>query len=175
MNRLDEETKQLLTSADALLGLAALGEIAGDLRESDQRAAGVMHRSDDGVGPESLAVLADPPPFIFYSAFGSGCFELSRRPLGRNVVLGVKNRKDPPDHFLFRIAEDPRRPTIPGANAAVRFEEEEGVVLDRFDEQRQLVGRRQAATILVHHVVLALCMALAHSDRLRPSTSLSRC
>src|SRR5207249_11805718 len=109
--------------ADAVLCLASLGESAGDLGESDQSAAVVMHRSDDGVGPESLAVLADPPPFIFYSACVSGCFELSRWLLGRNVVLGVKNRKDPPDHFLFRIAEDPRRPTIPGANAAVRFEE----------------------------------------------------
>src|ERR1700737_842656 len=118
-NRLDQKTKHLLALADSLFVLATLGEISGDLRESDQRAAGVVKRSDDGVDPESLAVLADPPPFIFYSAYGCGCLELSPRLPGGNVVLGVKNGKDPADHFRFRIAEDSCRPTIPGADAAV--------------------------------------------------------
>jgi hypothetical protein len=76
----------------------------------------------------------------------------------------------PADHFLVGITEDPRRPTIPGADTAARFEEEQGVILDRVDEQRQLVGRRQNATTLVHHVVLTRCMALAHSDSVRRST-----
>jgi hypothetical protein len=52
-------------SAEVLFSLLALGEIACDLREPDQRAVAGAERRDDDVGPEPRAIFADAPAFVF--------------------------------------------------------------------------------------------------------------
>src|SRR5438309_1101541 len=54
------------------LGLAALGDVAGDLGEADDVAGVVADRVDHHVGPEARAILAHPPAFLFEAALGGG-------------------------------------------------------------------------------------------------------
>ncbi len=51
-----------------LLGTPALGQVAGDLREADERAVGVAQGGDDDVGPEQRAVLAHAPALLLEAA-----------------------------------------------------------------------------------------------------------
>ena len=53
----------LLRALQVFLRLAALGDVACDLDEADQFAAGIADRIQDDAGPETRAVLADPVAF----------------------------------------------------------------------------------------------------------------
>ena len=62
--RLEQRLARLL---ERLLGVAPLGDVAGDLGEAAQAAIGVADRIDHHVRPEARAVLADPPDLPFRS------------------------------------------------------------------------------------------------------------
>src|SRR5439155_3924803 len=52
-----------------LLGLAALGEVARDLRESDEHPLLVTQRRDVDTRPEQRAIFTDAPAFFLIAAF----------------------------------------------------------------------------------------------------------
>ena len=65
--------KLLLHLLELELRLAALGNVAGDLGETDEFAV-LADRVDDDAGPEERAVLADAPAFFLIAAlFFRGC------------------------------------------------------------------------------------------------------
>ncbi len=64
---------------DGFLVAAPLGQVAGDLGKADQLAITVAQRGDDHVRPETCAVLANTPAFVFVAAIAGRAFELACR------------------------------------------------------------------------------------------------
>ena len=65
--------------ARLLLRRPARGEVAGDLREAEEAAFGVLQRGDDDVRPELGAVLPNAPPFVLEAALAFGHLQLILR------------------------------------------------------------------------------------------------
>ena len=55
-----------------LFGSLAIGEVSRDFRKSDELTILPTQGGDDDIRPEARAIFADPPPFVFESAFCSG-------------------------------------------------------------------------------------------------------
>ena len=94
--------------AQVLFRLSALGEIARDLREPDQRAVGVAQRGDDDVGPEPRAVLADAPAFVLEPSFARRDLQLALALARRDVLRRIEHREVLADDLVGRVALDAR-------------------------------------------------------------------
>ena len=77
----------LLHLLELELGLAAFGDIAGDLGKADQPAI-FVDGVDDDTGPEERAVLADAPAFLLVAALFPGNSKGTRR-LAVGAVFSV--------------------------------------------------------------------------------------
>src|ERR1700722_16040276 len=97
-----------LRLAQALLGGAPLGQIAGDLCEADDFAVGTPDCIDHHACPKPGTVLADPPALhLVLSGPGRGLKRPARDP--RTLVfLDIETRKMLSDYFFPRIALDAR-------------------------------------------------------------------
>ena len=78
------------------LGLAALGNVAGDLGEADELAV-LIDGVDDDAGPEERAVLADSPAVLLVAALFPGNAQGAQRLAVRAVHFGVETGKILPD------------------------------------------------------------------------------
>ena len=111
------DTRQLLSNsimqivADAhLLALAdfqnfffkrsQFGHVAGDLRVAVRLALIVVEHRGDDVGPESAAVAAGTPAFIFMAALLRGDRQIVIELSGSALFWSVKSRGGFADHFL---------------------------------------------------------------------------
>src|SRR5439155_24303828 len=118
--------------------LAAMGEIAGDLGETDQAAVAIQHPADDDVGPEAGAVLAHAPALALESAVAGRDLQLHVALAG---VLGrVEAREVPPDDLLGAVSLDPLRASVPGAHPPLRVEHEDGVLFDAGHQHAETLG-----------------------------------
>ena len=63
--------------AALLLVLALLGQVAGDLGETDVVPAVVVDRADHHARPEAASVLAHSPPLLGEAAVAQGCLEIA--------------------------------------------------------------------------------------------------
>ena len=147
-NRGDEQLEDLSALPKLLFGMAARGHVTRDLRESGHRPLVVAQRCDDGVRPEALTVFADAPPFIFDAAFARCGFELAPRLFRGKVFRTVENGEMLADGLLFLVAHDPRGAAIPRANDALGIEQEDGVILDRIDENGEFFRPRSGAVFV---------------------------
>src|SRR6185503_282487 len=100
------------------LGVALLGDVAGDLGEADQLAGVVEDAVDHDVGPEQAAVLAHPPALGLVAADLRGGVERARRQPGGAVALGIEAREVLADDLLAGIALDAPRPGVPARDDA---------------------------------------------------------
>src|SRR5665213_4489562 len=88
-----------------------------------------------------------------------------------DLVVGIEDRKVPPDDLLARIALDAPRPRIPGHHDTLGVEHQDRVFLDRIDEQAQEVGWASlpaAAGDFVRHSLTAssrVAVSLRRLDR----------
>ena len=73
----------------------ALGDVARDLGEADERAGFVADRIDHDTGPEPRAVLAHAPAFLLEPPFA---------PRGVERVLRLALPRDPPRYRIARNA-----------------------------------------------------------------------
>src|SRR5690606_33834231 len=73
---------------EALLGLAALGDVPGDLGQADQLALFVVHGVEHRQRPEATAVLAQSPALIQESAVAKRDRERPVGPSGGAILLG---------------------------------------------------------------------------------------
>src|SRR6185437_9554317 len=105
-HRVDEEAEALLASSLQLLLAAAFGEIAGDLRESEEGALGVAQRRDHDVGPEPCPVLAQPPALILEAAFHRRDLQLVLRPLAFHRIRRVEAREVAADDLVTLVSFD---------------------------------------------------------------------
>jgi len=121
--------------AELLLGLFALGQIAGDFTVADQLTGSVTDGGDNHVGPKGGAVLANAPSFVFKTASGSGDGQFL---LGqfRFLSLGrIESAKMATDDFLWPIAFDALRSGIPGSHVAFGSEQENSVIRDLIHQE----------------------------------------
>src|SRR4051812_12544457 len=81
--------KLLLHLLELELGVAPLGDVAGDLGEADEPAV-LPDRIDDDAGPEEGAVLADAPALFFIAAAFPGDRERAKRLTAGAVGFGVE-------------------------------------------------------------------------------------
>ena len=79
----------LLHLLELELGLAAFGDVAGDLGEADEIAV-LVDGVDDDAGPEEGAVLADAPAFLLVAAVFPGNAQGALRLAVGAVGFGVE-------------------------------------------------------------------------------------
>src|SRR5262249_15621352 len=118
-----------------LLGMLALGDVAGHLRESAEPAGSVVHGGDDDVGPEPRAVVPKPPALVLDAPLSTGDLQFPLRLAAAQVFLAVERREVPADDLLRLVALDALGPGVPGGDVAVGVEHEDRVVAHRRHEE----------------------------------------
>jgi hypothetical protein len=128
------------------LRLAPLGDVARDLGEAEQRPVLPAEGVEDDAGPESAAVLADPPALLLVPTAarrgGQGALGHARRA----VLLGAEAGDVLADGLGGRVALDPTRAGVPVRHGPVRAEHVDRVVGDALDEQAEVplaLGQRR--------------------------------
>ncbi len=119
------------------LGFAALGNVPGDLGETDEVAV-LVDGIDDDAGPEEGAVLADAPAFLLVAALFPGDAQGAERLAVRAVDFGVEAGEMLPNNFVGRIALDPLAAAIPARHYAVRIQHVERVVGNAFNQESEV-------------------------------------
>ncbi len=115
--------------------LLALGEVAGELRKSEQLAAVVAQRGDHHVRPEAGAVLAYAPALVFEAPLGRRHAQLVIRPAAVDRVARIERREVPADDVLGAKALETLSAEIPRDHVPFEVEHEDGVVLRLFDNE----------------------------------------
>src|SRR4051812_791046 len=132
--------EELVAQRDGELRLAQplrLGEVAGDLGETDVAAFLIEQRRDDDVGPELRAVLADPVALLLISAFRDRPAQLVGRVIAAARVLRIEDGEVFSDDLLRLVPLEALGADVPARDVAALIEHEDGVVADRFDHQAE--------------------------------------
>ncbi len=116
------------------LGLAAFGDVAGDLGKADQFAV-LADRVDHDAGPEEGAVLADAPAVLLIAAGFARDAQRARRLAVGAVGFGVEAGEVPAEDLLGRIALDALAADIPAGDDAGGVEHVQRVVGDTLDQK----------------------------------------
>ncbi len=85
--------------------------------------------------PETAAILANMPAGILLSAGLQRHGQLPYRHLRFDVLLGEEKGSRPAYDFVLAISQQSLRPRVPALHVAGRIHEEDGVILDIFDQQ----------------------------------------
>ncbi len=114
-----------------------LGDVAGDLGKSRQRAIVFPDRVDHNVRPKTRAIFPDPPAFRFKTAVPGGSIQPTLWQPGRSVFRHVKARKMRADDFFCRVALDAAGAGVPVGDEALRREHEDRVVGDAVNQHAE--------------------------------------
>ncbi len=120
------------------LGIAPLGDVAGDLGIADEGAILVVDSIQQHGGEEALAILADAPAFLLILAGERGGGERPVRLAGGHVLRREELGIGGADDFGAGIALDALGPRIPGADPAVGVEHEDGTIPHPLEEDAPL-------------------------------------
>src|SRR5690554_4218181 len=137
---LDDHAKAFLALAQQLLVTPALGQVARDLRETDQLAVLVAKRGDDHVRPESRAVLLETPRLVLEAAVRGRPRELVLGPAALDGLPRIKSREVRADDLVGRIPGNRDGALVPAHDLAVRIEHEDRVIADGFDHEPRAHG-----------------------------------
>ena len=132
---LDEQAELLFAAPQRLFGGPALGQVARDLGEAEQRAVGRQNRIDDDVGPEASPVLPDAPALGLETALLGRDAQCALGQPRAAVLRGIEAREVPADDLLLAIALQALGPGVPADDVAGRVQHVDRVVGDRVDEQ----------------------------------------
>jgi hypothetical protein len=94
--------------------LAALREIAGDLRESLHGAFGILEGGDNDARPEERAVLAHAPALVLELPVCDGHLQLVLGPAPCLRLLGIERGDMAAEDLCRGIALDALRALVPG-------------------------------------------------------------
>ena len=119
--------------------LPLLGLVAGDLREPDVQAPVVVDRADDDAGPEPGAVPAHAPALLGERPVAQRCLEVALRVPRQLLLRGVEDPEVAPDDLVGAVALDPARACVPAHHPSSGVEHEHGVLLDRGDQEPELL------------------------------------
>jgi hypothetical protein len=136
----DQQPEPLLALAHHLLGPAPLAEVASDLGEADEFPLRVAKRRDDDVGPELRSVLPNAPALILHRALSLGNLQLALRLPALLILRRIEDREVLADDLLRRITLEPLGARVPRDDVAGGIEREDGVIVDRLDQQPIEVG-----------------------------------
>ena len=120
---------------DGFLGTLPLGQVAGHLGVADQHSPLVPDGTQDDVRPEPRAVLAQPPAFLFETAFAGGDLQLQPRFPGAQFPLRIEPLEAVPDDLACRVPFEALRAWVPASHSAGRIEHEDGVIPHAVDHQ----------------------------------------
>ena len=128
-----------------LFGEFPVGDVSGDLSEADMTPVVIVNRVDDRIHPESSAILAQAPAFIFEPAFAKCSSKRAPRQIGSNVLAREETREVLTDDLVAGVALEPFGAQIPGSNPTIRIQHIDGVIGDRPDQQAEalLFGQAQ--------------------------------
>src|SRR5262249_18275274 len=104
--------KMLLHLFKLELGLAPLGDVAGDFCEADQSAV-LVEGIDDDAGPEEGAVLAPPPAFFLVAALVARDLQRALWLAVGAVALRVEAGEMLAEDFLGAVALDALAADVP--------------------------------------------------------------
>src|SRR5262245_12809626 len=128
-----DHLKSCLALPQALLRLAALGEIASDLGETAQLSGAVPESSDHDARPKLRAVLSYPPTFIFKPAIGGGPFEPFLRFAALKIFAVIKTGEVLANDLVRPIPLNLFRTQVPADDDTIGIQHEDGIVTDGFD------------------------------------------
>src|SRR4029453_3858880 len=144
------------------LGLRLGGHVLGDLGVPDQ----LPLVEQGGVGPrgvEGAAFLAAPPAAPLEASLGGGPGQHLLRQPGRDVVRLVEPAELLAEDLLGRPALDPFRARVPADHPTLGVEQEDGVVLDRLDQQAEL--------LVAGHAGLGALLPALHDGHAAPTAA----
>src|SRR4029453_9156061 len=144
------------------LGLRLGGHVLGDLGVPDQLAL-VEQGGDGHVGVEAAAVLADPPAAPLEASLAGGPGQHLLRQPGRDGVRLVETGELLAEDLLGRPALDPFRARVPADHPTLGVEQEDGVVLDRLDQQAEL--------LVAGHAGLGALLPALHDGHAAPTAA----
>ena len=124
---------------------AAVRQVSRHLRETHQVAVATEDAADDHVGPEPAAVFAYPPALVLEAPLTGGDLQLlcaAAGGLGR-----VEAREMLSDDLVGAVALDALGADVPGADAAVHVQHEDGVVLDALHQETKALGVLRVALL----------------------------
>jgi hypothetical protein len=127
---LHQQAEALLALAQLVLGLLALGDVAGHLGKAEQQPFLVVDGVDDDVGPEAGAVLAHAPALGFILAVIERGLQRARRQAGTAVFVGIEARKVLAQDLLRDVALEPVGARVPAAHVPLRVEHVDRIVVD---------------------------------------------
>src|SRR5581483_5358484 len=104
-----------------LLDAPPLGVIARHLAEALERAALVVQRGDDHVGPEARAVLAQAPALVLEASVARRDLELVPRLARRHVFFRIEALEGAPEDLVGGPALDALGALVPAADLAARI------------------------------------------------------
>src|SRR6185295_8508935 len=96
---------------------------------------GAAQCGDDYVGPETGAILAHPPAFVFEATFALRDVQFQLWKARINSLSWVKGRERFAEDFIGGVAFDPLGSLVPTHNAALGIEHEDGVILHAPNQQ----------------------------------------
>lgn len=134
LDRLHQQPQVALALHQALLALALLRHVARDLGKAQHLAIGAQQRGDQHVGPETAAVLAQPPAFVLPLALLRGRAQRLRGQVGLKRFPGVEGGKMPADDLVGAVALDALGAHVPGSDQPLGRQQEDGVVVDAVHE-----------------------------------------
>jgi hypothetical protein len=120
-----------------LLGAELVGQVARQLGEAAQLAAGPPQRRDLRVRPEARAVLALAERGHFAAAARGRLGEQRARLSGGAVLGREEDLVVAPEDLVFAPAVDARGAGVPGGDAAFLVEQEERVIAHSVDQQAE--------------------------------------
>src|SRR5260370_44649 len=109
----------------------------------------VRQRGDDDVGPNPGAILTHPPTLVLEAAGGRRFSQLVVGPARRRGFRRVEAGEVLADDLLGRVALDLLGAGVPGEDAALRVEPDDGVILDAGNDLiEMLLGAAQTLALL---------------------------
>ncbi|MNF80776.1 hypothetical protein D3C84_630260 [compost metagenome] len=121
-------------------GLAAVGNVAGYLRQPHDFAIGCPDHVQRHQCPEQRAVLAHAPAFILGTASTQGTLKQPVRLAVGTILRGEEHREMLADHFIGTIALDALCAGIPGHHVTFEVEHVDSVINHRLYQLLEATG-----------------------------------
>lgn len=145
-----QQAKLLLALLEGLLGHLAIGQVTGDLGETEQGAGlAVDDRVDDHVGPEQRPVLAHPPALAFETALAQGSVQCPLRQASGAVLVGVETGKMLAEDLGLLIALEAPGTGVPTGDDARGVGHVDGIVDHGVDQQPKTLFLVDAGSLLI--------------------------
>ncbi|MNN03379.1 hypothetical protein D3C81_1160670 [compost metagenome] len=149
---LHQQAELLLALLEGFFSHFPVGQVAGDLGETEQFAVGINDRIDDHMRPEIGAVLAHPPALAFETSLTDRRIERTLRQTGGAILSGIEAGEMFAENFRFFVALEAFGARVPTGDDAVGIDHVDRIVDHRIDQQTKThLFDRRGLVFLAHH------------------------